>query len=94
MEIHESIQKLKSEIQKLEFELENKTIPGDIKIKNTLHLSQQLEDIATTIADKENVVFSVGDYGYGRTYYPAGEYCGWGDEVNDVGVWVSSSDEC
>lgn len=77
----------------LEIETNTNLTPSQ-KINAIINLSELLEQVASDIADEHSVTFSVGDYGSGRTYYPAGEYEDWDGEVNDVGVWISSSDQC
>lgn len=77
----------------LEIESNTTMTPGQ-KIDAITNLSDLLEEVAVTIADEHNLVFSVGEYGSGRTYYPAGEYEDWDGETNVEGVWISSSENC
>lgn len=61
-------------------------------------ISEAAERVATDIADSAIISLNVGDYGYGRTYYPKGhEY--WSESRADDygagdGYWLSSSDMC
>ncbi|AVR55320.1 hypothetical protein PSH1140_115 [Enterobacter phage myPSH1140] len=73
-------------------------------IAKLLERSEEIERAAEIIADEHCVTFDVGEYGNGRTYYPAGHDAHWLVEYHDLevdennklieGVWLSSSDMC
>lgn len=73
-------------------------------IAKLLERAEQVEQAAEIIADEHCLTFNTGDYGSGRTYYPAGYNGSWLeghegvelDEENKLteGVWLSSSDMC
>lgn len=75
-------------------------------IAELMTLGDTAEGYAEEIADQFKVEFQTGDYGSGRTYYPAGtQHKGnWGldnyygsfdeEDMNTEGYWVSSSDQC
>ncbi|QPI13991.1 hypothetical protein MYO4S_00240 [Serratia phage 4S] len=75
-------------------------------IAQLLSMGDTAERHAESLADKFKVEFSTGDYGSGRTYYPAGteQKGAWGldnyygsfdaEGFNTEGYWVSSSDQC
>lgn len=73
-------------------------------IQYLMNQTDTIEAAAEQIADEHGVTISAGDYGYGRTYYPAGYKGSWlegyegveldEDEKLTEGVWLSSSDMC
>lgn len=64
-----------------------------------LDLGDKAESLAEEVADRALITITVGEYGYGRTYYPKG-HGGWEESEaenktdTNTGYWVSSSEHC